>query len=77
MPLIARWSGRIPAGSVVSELTSSLDWFPTILNLAGARIPADRAIDGVDMQAVLFGSVGFFLFIFTAFFGNCLQLKLI
>lgn len=30
--------------------------FPTILNLAGAPIPTDRPIDGVDMQDVLFGT---------------------
>lgn len=54
VPLIARWPGKIAAGVVISELTSSLDWFPTILNLAGVKLPTDRKIDGVDMHDVLF-----------------------
>eukprot|EP00039_Didymoeca_costata_P008507 m.112908 g.112908 ORF g.112908 m.112908 type:complete len:561 (+) comp14110_c0_seq3:40-1722(+) len=54
VPLIARWPGRIPADTVVEELTSSLDWFPTMVNLAGGSIPTDRVIDGVDIQGVLF-----------------------
>lgn len=56
VPLIARWPGKIAAGVVINELTSSLDWFPTILNLAGAPIPTDRVIDGADMRDVLFGT---------------------
>ena len=31
-----------------------MDWFPTILNLAGVELPTDRKIDGVDMHDVLF-----------------------
>ena len=54
VPLVARWPGKIAAGVVISELTSSLDWFPTILNLAGVKLPTDRKIDGVDMHDVLF-----------------------
>lgn len=46
VPLIARWPGKIAAGVVISELTSSLDWFPTIMNLAGVSLPTDRKIDG-------------------------------
>ena len=56
VPLIAMWPGRIPAGVIIDELTSSLDWFPTILNLAGAKIQTDRIIDGVDMMQLLSGT---------------------
>jgi len=34
-PLIVRWPGRIPAGSVSSRLVSAVDLAPTILELAG------------------------------------------
>ena len=34
-PLILRWPGRIPAGSISGGLVSSLDIVPTILDLAG------------------------------------------
>ena len=55
VPLIARWPGKIAANVVIDELTSSLDWYPTILNLAGVQLPSDRTIDGIDMHDVLFG----------------------
>lgn len=56
VPLIARWPGRVPAGVVIDELTSSLDWFPTFLGLAGVPLPTDRVIDGMDISDVLFGT---------------------
>jgi arylsulfatase A-like enzyme len=34
-------------------LASSLDLFPTILNLAGLPLPADRIIDGKDLRPLL------------------------
>jgi hypothetical protein len=55
VPLIARWPGKIAPNTIISELTSSLDWLPTLVNLAGLDLPHDRTIDGVDMHDVLFG----------------------
>jgi len=49
VPLIARWPGRIPGGRVSKEVCSLIDLFPTICKLAGARIPEDRPIDGMDI----------------------------
>jgi len=53
VPFIARWPGHIPAGIVNPSLASSLDLFPTILNLAGLSLPTDRIIDGKDLWSVL------------------------
>eukprot|EP01063_Lacrimia_lanifica_P000406 TRINITY_DN101_c11_g1_i1.p1 TRINITY_DN101_c11_g1~~TRINITY_DN101_c11_g1_i1.p1 ORF type:complete len:532 (+),score=167.88 TRINITY_DN101_c11_g1_i1:43-1638(+) len=50
---LARWSGRI-APRVSAATASSLDYFPTLLRLAGVPVPADRAYDGVDLSDVLF-----------------------
>jgi arylsulfatase A len=55
-PAIAWWPGRIAAGVVNHELACTMDLFPTALKLAGAQIPADRVIDGLDMAPVLFGT---------------------
>ena len=46
VPCIMRWPGRIEAGTVVEELATSLDLFPTIAGLCGAEVPADRTVDG-------------------------------
>jgi arylsulfatase A len=52
-PTIFRWPGRIQPG-VVNEMGSTLDLLPTACNLAGAQIPDDRVIDGVDLAPALF-----------------------
>jgi arylsulfatase A-like enzyme len=53
VPGIAWWPGRIKPG-VSRELASTMDLFPTTLALAGARVPQDRSIDGVDLSPLLF-----------------------
>ncbi len=54
-PGIAWWPGRIRPGVVNRSVTSTMDLFTTLLTLAGAEIPRDRVIDGVDLTPVLFG----------------------
>ena len=55
-PGIAWWPGRIPAGVVNRELACTMDLFTTCVKLAGAEVPKDREIDGVDMAPLLFGT---------------------
>jgi arylsulfatase A len=54
-PAIAWWPGRIHAGVVTHELACTMDLFATSLKLAGAPLPEDRVIDGVDLAPILFG----------------------
>jgi arylsulfatase A len=56
VPAIAWWPGRIPAGKVSATVASTLDLLPTCLALAGAELPADRAIDGADLRPLLLGA---------------------
>jgi len=53
VPCIVRWPGRIPAGAVSGELTSTIDLLPTIARIAGARLPRGRIIDGKDLWPLL------------------------
>jgi arylsulfatase A len=53
VPCIMRWPGQIPATQVSTEQVSSLDLFPTLLKLAGANQPNDRAYDGTDIWPVI------------------------
>ena len=55
VPLIAYLPGRVPAGRVSETPVSSLDWFPTILNLCGVKQPEDTELDGVDLNPLLTG----------------------
>jgi len=55
VPSIAWWPGTIPAGSISQDVTSSMDVFPTFIDLAGARLPRDRVIDGRSFAPLLLG----------------------
>lgn len=44
----ATWNGHIPAGSVVKEPLHIVDWYPTLLKLAGASLDQNLALDGRD-----------------------------
>ncbi len=48
-PFIMRWPGKVPAGAVNNEIVHLVDIFPTLAAFAGARVPDDRPIDGIDM----------------------------
>lgn len=55
-PFIARWPKKIPAGSRSNEIVHLVDIFPTIASITGAALPADRPIDGVNMEGFFTGS---------------------
>jgi len=55
VPLVVRWPGRVPQARVTNQIVHVVDLFPTIGGIAGARIPSDRPIDGVDQSALWFG----------------------
>lgn len=57
-PLIARWPGHIPAGSVCAHAAMNIDFFPTLLSLAGLGIPGDRIVDGKNIAGLLTGKEG-------------------
>jgi len=56
VPMLARWRGRIPAGSVCDDVAVTMDLFTTIINIAGGTIPQDRHIDGKDIMPLLDGT---------------------
>lgn len=50
VPFIIRWPGRIPVGTVSNEIVHVTDVFCTLAGIAGAAMPKDRPIDGVDQR---------------------------
>jgi len=54
-PCILRWPGRIPAGRVSNEIVQVTDLFTTLARWAGADVPSDRPIDGLDQRAFFTG----------------------
>jgi arylsulfatase A-like enzyme len=55
VPFLARWPGRIPAGSLFDQPVHHFDVFATAAEAAGAALPADRTIDGVSLLPFLTG----------------------
>lgn len=54
-PCIMRWAEAIPAGTVCSEMITSMDLLPTIADLIGVELPDDRPIDGLNIKPLLLG----------------------
>jgi arylsulfatase A-like enzyme len=52
---IAWWPGKIPASTETAEITSHMDFLPTLTKLAGGKVPEDRKIDGGDIWPILAG----------------------
>jgi len=55
VPALVRWPGQFPKAEVGGVVTM-MDWFPTIAELAGAPVPADRVIDGHTLVPLLRGT---------------------
>ena len=55
VPGLARWPGKIPAGSTCEVPVIGSDVFPTFLTAAGVAVPKDRVLDGVDVLSALNG----------------------
>ncbi|MFT6864494.1 MAG: arylsulfatase A-like enzyme [Akkermansiaceae bacterium] len=56
VPFIARWPGEIPAGEIdKTSLISAVDLLPTFCEIAGAKLSAAYAADGMSIVEVLKG----------------------
>lgn len=58
VPLVARWPGAIPAGSVRGEMVGLVDLFATLAEAAGAAVPVGEAEDSVSFLPVMLGQPG-------------------
>ncbi|HEU0290953.1 MAG TPA: sulfatase-like hydrolase/transferase, partial [Burkholderiales bacterium] len=55
VPAIARWPGRIAAGSVSDQVMATMDWLPTLLAAAGTSPEAAYPSDGEDLGPIVTG----------------------
>ncbi|MBM3735484.1 MAG: sulfatase [Acidobacteria bacterium] len=53
VPAIMRWPGRIPGGRVNGEIVTTMDLLPTFAEIAGARLPSGRVVDGKSQWPLL------------------------
>jgi arylsulfatase len=54
-PFIIRWPGKVPAGHISNEIVHIVDLYTTLARVAGAEVPKDRPIDGVDQLDFFLG----------------------
>jgi arylsulfatase A-like enzyme len=52
VPAIFSWPGHIPPDQMITEPAVSMDFFPTLLKIAGGN-PDDYQLDGLDIMPVL------------------------
>ena len=57
VPFLARWPAKLPAGATYAEPVHHFDMYATAASAAGADLPPDRVMDGVDLtQFVVTGA---------------------
>jgi arylsulfatase len=54
-PFIIRWPGKAPRGRISNEIVHIVDLYTTLARVAGAEVPKDRPIDGVDQLDFFLG----------------------
>ncbi len=55
VPFMLRWPGKIKEGGVTNEIVHITDMYPTLARVTGAKVPADRPLDGIDQLDFLLG----------------------
>ncbi|MBW2416859.1 MAG: sulfatase-like hydrolase/transferase, partial [Deltaproteobacteria bacterium] len=56
-PFFVKWPAALPKGTRFAEPVAHVDVFATAAGAAGARVPSDRPMDGVDLIPYLKGDV--------------------
>jgi len=50
VPAIVKWPGHVPAGTVSNGIMSGLDWFPTLVSVAGNPNVKDQLLTGLTLE---------------------------
>ena len=58
VPWIARWPGKVKAGTTCTGPINSVDLYPTLLTLAGAKPKDGYVLDGTSVTSLLFSDGG-------------------
>lgn len=53
VPTFVRWPGVPPAGARTDHVVTSIDFYPTLMELIGASVPAGAMLDGVSFADVI------------------------
>lgn len=53
VPALANWPGHIKAGSTVNQMMHVVDWYPTLVGLAGGRTSKAKPLDGLNVWSTI------------------------
>ena len=56
VPLIVRWHGKVKPGTTNTTPVISMDFYPTLLELAGLTHPKDKPLDGESLLPLIQGT---------------------
>lgn len=55
VPMLIAWPGHVPPGKTDDTPVIGTDLFPTFLEVAGSKLPKDRALDGTSLTPLFAG----------------------
>ncbi len=58
VPTAIVWPGKIKQGTVIKKTVSNLDWYPTMVAIAGAELPEGVIVRGRNLVPLLEGEAG-------------------
>ena len=58
LPCIVRWANQVPAGVSCNQITTAMDFLPTVAALTGGSAPNDRTLDGRNISSTLMHETG-------------------
>lgn len=58
VPLLVRWPGIVPPGTISDDLVDSVDFFATLADLSVPRLPQEETGDGISFYPALVGIEG-------------------
>ncbi len=56
VPCVVRWPGKISPGTETTVPSYFPDWFVTLNNIAGGKLPRTQTLDGIDLSEALKGN---------------------
>lgn len=59
VPLFIRWPGKTTAGAVEETPVIGVDFYPTLLDIAGIRQPLNKTVDGISFLPLITQQKGF------------------
>jgi uncharacterized sulfatase len=55
VPAMVRWPSKIKTGTIINQVISSLDWYPTIVAMARVNLPQEYVVCGKSLMPLLEG----------------------